>query len=440
MSTPDLSAKLPPPHDEEPAQLRSDILDELQDHLHCAVDRERRRLELSEQPVDAVTIWQSVLERFGDPSALARRLWFDAMKGRLMTQRVLLGAVAVLAALLLVGGWKMTTTLSAVVDQNQKATAAILERMGKEVPAGTATGSPEWVPVKYRLVEESIDGPPAVGKEITLTQGGRLNHLSEVTNAEGIADFGLIPYGTCQSRVESSSRILHETIVVRPGRPIDMRIVVPETQKTARVKFEYTAPDWKDWGWREGQSHEGLEPCLLIQYRTAENDPPVDGRKWFNSLSSGFVLVRADGMYKSGGFTGGVPGTISGDTENRIESVEMAATAMVINADWYYPQDGGVPRPYQESVDGAAPAMHAAPNSQSGFFNPIHNLLTPEFVAESRKKAEQLTEKMPLTIPIEAGTEPMLIRLPLNHPALIDSVEMSGVGFGFGGGGGGGFF
>ena len=436
MPNPDLSAKLPPPHDEEPAQLRSDILDELQDHLTCATDRERRRLELSEQPVDAVTIWQSVIERFGDPSALARRLWFDAMKGRLMTQRVLLGAVAVLAALLVVGGWKMTTTLSAVVDQNQKATAAILERMGKEAPAGAATPAPEWVSVKFRLVRGAIDGPPVVGQKVSLVpggpqrgDGGSNNIWLETTNAEGIADFGLVHYGIYGLMVESASVYLDESIRLRPGRPIDMRIVVPETQKTARVKFEYTAPDWKEWGWRDGKVPLEFEPCLLIQYHAAENQL-VDGHHWVNPLSSRTVLVRANGMYS----TGGAIGAIHADTEYRIESVEMPATAMVIHADWYYPQDWDVPRPYQESGAGAAPAMQAAPNSQSGFFKPMHDLLTPEFVSESRKKAEQMAEKMPLMIQIEAGAEPMMIRIPPNHPALLDEVDMSG------GGGGGGFF
>ena len=71
MSLPDFSAKLPPPHDEEPAQLRSDILDELQDHLSCAVERERRRLQMSDQPADQASVWTAVIERFGDPSALA---------------------------------------------------------------------------------------------------------------------------------------------------------------------------------------------------------------------------------------------------------------------------------------------------------------------------------------------------------------------------------
>ena len=36
----DLAAELPPPRDDEPESLRQDIIDELTDHLHCAMQRE----------------------------------------------------------------------------------------------------------------------------------------------------------------------------------------------------------------------------------------------------------------------------------------------------------------------------------------------------------------------------------------------------------------
>ena len=74
-----LSTELPAPRDDEPDGLRNDILDELADHLVCAYRRELLR------GADAATARQRVLERFGDPAALARRLWFDSMKGKIMS-------------------------------------------------------------------------------------------------------------------------------------------------------------------------------------------------------------------------------------------------------------------------------------------------------------------------------------------------------------------
>ena len=66
-----------------------DIIDELGDHLACAYNREFVRGEGSS------VVRQRVLERFGDPAALARRLWFDAMKGKIMAQRVLIATCLV---------------------------------------------------------------------------------------------------------------------------------------------------------------------------------------------------------------------------------------------------------------------------------------------------------------------------------------------------------
>ena len=60
-----LSADLPAPRDDEPDSLRDDILDELADHLACAYRRELLR------GADPRPARQRVLERFGDPAAVA---------------------------------------------------------------------------------------------------------------------------------------------------------------------------------------------------------------------------------------------------------------------------------------------------------------------------------------------------------------------------------
>ncbi len=93
-----LAAQLPTGHDDEPASLRQDILDELNDHLACAWNRERMRTGLLSQASDdarsqdsenvRAALWLRVEQRFGDPRVLARRLWFDAMWSRIMNQRI----------------------------------------------------------------------------------------------------------------------------------------------------------------------------------------------------------------------------------------------------------------------------------------------------------------------------------------------------------------
>ena len=87
-----LSADLPSRRDDEPDGLRDDIVDELADHLACAYRRELLR------GADPATARQRVLERFGDPAAVARRLWLDAMRGRIMSQRILVVCCVLLTA------------------------------------------------------------------------------------------------------------------------------------------------------------------------------------------------------------------------------------------------------------------------------------------------------------------------------------------------------
>ena len=119
-----LSAELPPPREDEPAGLRQDILDELSDHLKCAYHRELLR---GAHPAAA---GQRVLNRFGDPEAVACRLWLDAMKGKIMAQRILVATcvVVALASLTLTGViWRQS-----VAAQRQSAEA---ERRSAEMTA-----------------------------------------------------------------------------------------------------------------------------------------------------------------------------------------------------------------------------------------------------------------------------------------------------------------
>jgi putative hemolysin len=69
----ELSARLPPARDDEPPSLRQDIIDELADHLACAKRREMLTTN------DEARAEQRVLDKFGDPREVARKLWFLAM-------------------------------------------------------------------------------------------------------------------------------------------------------------------------------------------------------------------------------------------------------------------------------------------------------------------------------------------------------------------------
>ncbi len=177
-----LYAQLPPPRDDEPANLRHDILDELADHLACAYNRELLR---GANPDEAR---QRVLNTFGDPAAVARRLWFDAMKGRIMAQRILIATclVVTLASLSVAGIiYRQSTRIQgdsaraaaeairAMTVQNEQAQIGqqeMLKQLREMSEVVRSTRSLDWNPVKFHLTEETPEGPPAVGFSIALRE------------------------------------------------------------------------------------------------------------------------------------------------------------------------------------------------------------------------------------------------------------------------------
>lgn len=70
--------------------LRGDIADELDDHLLCAMKRELRRTD------DESAAERAVLERFGDSRKVARQLWCEAIKEKVMRDRILIWAIVVI--------------------------------------------------------------------------------------------------------------------------------------------------------------------------------------------------------------------------------------------------------------------------------------------------------------------------------------------------------
>ncbi|MEZ6063731.1 MAG: hypothetical protein R3C19_25560 [Planctomycetaceae bacterium] len=90
----EIDMALPQPAPDDPADLRDDIRDELADHLTCSMNRELLR-DGDERRAET-----RVLDRFGDPGKLARRLWWDSTKGQMMNRKLRIAAVTtcVLAA------------------------------------------------------------------------------------------------------------------------------------------------------------------------------------------------------------------------------------------------------------------------------------------------------------------------------------------------------
>jgi hypothetical protein len=215
-----LSALLPRPRDDEPARLRHDIVDELADHLTCAYHHELIR------GTDPAAAKACTLQRFGDPAAVARRLWLDAMKGKIMAQRILIATclLFMVACLWLAVGAAqqsgqsaatLTYTNRRIVDlltQTQTTNQEMLRHLQAMDNAAQSRQAVESCNVAFRLNLEMPNGPPGAGFDIRLGRGyggsTRSDAQSGTSDERGAVDFEVGLPGDWEftiSRVSSAS-------------------------------------------------------------------------------------------------------------------------------------------------------------------------------------------------------------------------------------------
>ena len=279
MAWPEVSIEdFPPQRDDEPASLRQDILDELTDHFACALNRELLTNS------DKQTAKQRVLNQFGDPIKIARQLWLEAMKEKIMSQRIMTGvslimavcciAVVGLAWILVKDGQgvnqSMIAQLAAIADrpQTDSTVVASLQRTNEEmvrelknisvrqqsglatemsVVDGASSKSEEMKQISFQLVQDNRDKKPAVGFTGKLIKMGADTYSLDVTSDEqGILDFGRLPWANYYLRLSSpwgeSHYQLHVNVV--PGRDFSETIVCPAAPpKDIPVQFQVNWPD-----------------------------------------------------------------------------------------------------------------------------------------------------------------------------------------------------
>jgi hypothetical protein len=244
-----LTALLPPPRDDEPASLRQDILDELSDHLASAYNGELLR------GVDSTVARQRVLDWFGDPAILARRLWLDAMKGKIMTQRVLIATCLVVmlacgASVGLAWNWMNQDRLlrnreaAAAIEANRRMAEALaqaqttnkdmLNKLSEMSQAIRHPVSLDWNPVDFKLTEETASGPPAAGVSLILTrmEGTTPSVVTRTSDASGVADFGAVRPGDYTYRLirnwPNGNFVADGQVNVRPGTEVHNSIICPK--------------------------------------------------------------------------------------------------------------------------------------------------------------------------------------------------------------------
>ncbi|QDV19869.1 hypothetical protein Pan153_45380 [Gimesia panareensis] len=274
MSWPEIRTDdFPPRRDDEPSSLRQEIIDELSDHFACALNR-----ELLKNPDEQVAR-QRVLNQFGDPIKVARQLWLEAMKEKIMSQRILTGLSAVMAVccIAVVGiAWSM-------MQESRAFNLQMLEQLKAEQAAQAKSSSQEMNPITFELIQEKEGGKPAVGFSGELAKlddnGGKEVFKVKVTSdAEGRLEFGKLPWGKYKLKLHSPWREEFSTGILTtiPGRKYEQTIYCPaEAPGKVPVQFQIN--------WSEKPA--GEVDFLLCDFRHVRTSYPKLNRRFY--LSTG---------------------------------------------------------------------------------------------------------------------------------------------------------
>jgi len=281
VNTDEILARLPPCRDDEPSNLRQDIADEILDHLECGV---RRELLINKS--NEILARQRVLDRFGDPREVARKLWFQAMWSQIMSQRVVLGSAlfSMVICVLVIGmlGW--------IMQQQQQANAALLENIAKLIPSDPplVTPSPTLANSKCHLTARvtlgSPEGEPAVGASVIVSKamelGGSSGHhrVSQSVDDSGFVDFGLADPGRFEIQVTlKSGEFTNYTIFVPGGKEHLEQIIAPRSEPaTTKIALSFSDLTQKDLVSLLANKKIGL----VLRFRP-QNSRVIAGRNWW---------------------------------------------------------------------------------------------------------------------------------------------------------------
>jgi len=223
---------LPAHRQDEPRNLRQDILDELSDHLALAAERERQQ-----GVEDETLIWSRVMERFGDPTAVARKLWFQSMKGAIMRQWIQTALMGVFAAAILV----MTVMMYKQLQMTNKVVSDVLASRSTDAGAMLAT-------LQLALNRGAPEGPPAEGIGVFL-DGKAFNEdkttFREWTGEDGLFECGPIRPGQYNLSLtdEASFMSFKDRITLFAGQGVVEKKVTAPPLAQGRLRFHVDWPD-----------------------------------------------------------------------------------------------------------------------------------------------------------------------------------------------------
>jgi len=344
---PDIADELPTPRDDEPASLRQDIADELADHLLSAFTRE---LHFTPEEPKAR---ENVLDRFGDPRRIARQLWFDALKEKIMSQRFQL----VLSSLMTIACLGAFAMMAFMLRDSREVNATLLEKLASLAarqpvvqsapPAEEAPRSMDWVRAKFKLSLGEKGGPPAAGFRLQVNgalgeteKNGNVTYgvVEETAGPDGIVDLGFFRYGSYSISVSAPwGEYLSRQLALRPGQPPVREIICPAAApEEADVKFHVQWPDdlkeerlWLICHVSAAQRRLGFDSWTISQ--------PFAKVQGGNVLNAGAMGGMGYGMGMMGGGGGGVANStaliLNGDGKVSVRQVVQSGTGAGQNED-----------------------------------------------------------------------------------------------------------
>lgn len=263
----DLSSELPAPRKDEPSSLRQDIFDELADHLDCSLAREQVKT------ADEALAHQRVLEKFGNPASIARKLWRDAMWETIIMHRlsfVLMGLMTSACILLAVLMWRTEQSsrkFQADQDARQEAFLLSLAEKLKSEPAvpPVAPLPAGWGDVSVKLVDKNghpvnglvqLQGPATPESSLVPARDPRMPGsnpspagsrmvLRQAVDEKGITMFRGVPYGELNLTAFVTSTNAQTTWVeyFRPGVLMFEKQCPTTSRQPANVRFKIDVPE-----------------------------------------------------------------------------------------------------------------------------------------------------------------------------------------------------
>jgi len=284
----DISNDLRAPRPDEPTTLRGDILDELADHLQSSLEHEQIRGN------DEQTARTSVLSKFGNPATIACQLWWNAMWGKIMIQRITLGFVALLCACSIFGAYSILQTMYASQTLTMGLIAEVreLSEQVKSSPNDEQMKYLEWIPVTVKLEYEN--GEPVMDETFEASlegtslfgQSEKSVTLKRYSDSAGTVDFGFVRPGAMSLKVKTPwNEFLGRTLVASPGNPLELTVTCPSHSAPVDVNPKIKWP-------------EELQKERLWTYLNLRGLPRTVGQEvWYLDPSvSRNLLIDPDGI------------------------------------------------------------------------------------------------------------------------------------------------